>query len=188
MYDGFLKRIFDIWVASFALVVLSPVMIIIAILIKLEDGGDVLFRQTRIGKDSGNFTVFKFRSMPTGTANLPSALAADVKVTKIGRFIRRTNIDELPQLFNVILGDMSIVGPRPPIPSQIELCAMRKENGADRCLPGITGLAQIRGYDYMPETEKVSYDAEYSNNLSFWLDLKIIFGTLPVLTRKPPVY
>lgn len=188
MYVGFFKRIFDICVASLALVVLSPLMLLIAILIKLEDGGDILFRQTRIGRNSSEFTVLKFRSMPMGTADLPSALALEVKVTRIGRLLRRTNIDELPQLFNVLRGDMSIVGPRPPIPSQTELCLMRKQSGADRCLPGITGLAQIRAYDHMPETEKARYDTTYANNLSFWLDLKIIARTLPMLARRPPVY
>jgi O-antigen biosynthesis protein WbqP len=111
-----------------------------------------------------------------------------MKVTRVGRFIRRTNIDELPQLLNVIRGDMSVVGPRPPIPSQTELCLMRQQTGADKCRPGITGLAQIRGYDHMPETEKAEYDTEYANQVSFWNDVKIIAGTFPVLTRKPPVY
>lgn len=188
MYESYFKRLFDVSIASASLILLSPLMLVTALLIKLEDGGDVFFRQNRIGKDSGTFRVFKFRSMAMGTADLPSAMAKDVKITRIGRLIRRTNIDELPQLFNVISGDMSLVGPRPPIPSQTELIAMRKATRADRCRPGITGLAQINGYDYMPETEKSEYDTIYARSVSLWTDLKIILRTFPVLMRKPPVY
>ncbi|QYO65212.1 sugar transferase [Leptolyngbya sp. 7M] len=188
MYASVVKRIFDIVASLVGLIILGPLMIVVAILIKIEDGGNILFRQTRIGKNSSEFTVYKFRSMPMDTPNLPSAFASDVKITQVGRFIRRTNIDELPQLFNVLKGDMSIVGPRPPIPSQTELCLMRKKSGADRCLPGITGLAQINGYDHMPETEKAEYDTHYAENVSLLMDLKIILRTFPVLTRRPPVY
>jgi len=188
MYSGFLKRAFDITVAAGSLILFSPLMAVVAILIKLEDGGPVFFRQKRTGKGGREFEFLKFRSMPVDAANLPSVDAGAIKVTRIGRFIRRTNIDELPQLFNVLRGEMSIVGPRPAIQSQTALLSLRKEHGADNCTPGLTGLAQVNAYDGMPETEKASLDGEYAAGVSFVKDLKIIGRTFSYLTRKPPVY
>jgi O-antigen biosynthesis protein WbqP len=126
--------------------------------------------------------------MPVTAANVPSVDASTIKITKIGKFIRRTNIDELPQLFNVIRGEMSIVGPRPAIQSQTALVLQRAENGAENCLPGLTGLAQVNAYDGMPETEKAAFDGEYASGISLIKDLKIIGRTFSYLTRKPPVY
>jgi O-antigen biosynthesis protein WbqP len=188
MYRRFFKRTFDILFAASALVLLSPLMLIVAALIKLEDGGKFLFRQKRVGRDNTEFEVLKFRSMPEDAANLPKALAAELPVTKIGRFIRRTNIDELPQLFNILRGDMSIVGPRPPLASQEALVRMRIENGAIRCLPGLTGWAQVNAYDGIPEAEKARFDGEYADSVSFIKDVVIILRTFVFVLRKPPVY
>lgn len=188
MYAGYLKRAFDITVAAGSLILFSPLMAVVAILIKLEDGGPVLFRQKRIGLDSRGFEFLKFRSMPVNAANVPSADAESIKITRIGKFIRRTNIDELPQLFNVLHGEMSIVGPRPAIQSQTALLSLRKEQGAENCTPGLTGLAQVNAYDGMSETEKAAFDGEYASSVSFIKDLRIIAKTFSYLTRKPPVY
>lgn len=188
MYSGFLKRTLDLTVAAASLILFSPLIAVVAILIKLEDGGPVLFRQRRVGKGGREFEFLKFRSMPVNTANVPSVDAEAIKITQIGKFIRRTNIDELPQLFNVLRGEMSIVGPRPAIASQTALVSMRAENGAENCLPGLTGLAQINAYDGMPETEKAAFDGEYASNISFFNDLKVVGRTFGYLTRKPPVY
>lgn len=188
MYSGFLKRAFDLTVAVGSLILFSPLMAVIAILIKLEDGGPIFFRQERIGKGGREFEFLKFRSMPVDAANVPSVDAASIKITRIGKFIRRTNIDELPQLFNVLRGEMSIVGPRPAIQSQTGLVSMRAENGVEKCLPGLTGLAQVNAYDGMPEIEKAAFDGEYASSISFIKDLRIIGRTFSYLTRKPPVY
>ena len=126
--------------------------------------------------------------MPVNTADVPSADADTLSVTKTGEFIRRTNVDELPQLINILKGEMSLVGPRPAIPSQESLCLMRRGNGASDCPPGLTGLAQVNAYDGMPETEKARWDGEYAAKVSFRKDVTIIFRTLAYLTRKPPVY
>jgi O-antigen biosynthesis protein WbqP len=188
MYCRYFKRFLDIVLSLGALAALSPVMAITALLIKLEDGGNILFRQKRIGKNGIEFDFLKLRSMPMDAANLPKTEAAEIKITGIGKIIRRSNIDELPQLLNIIKGDMSIVGPRPAISSQVSLCRMRDENGASKCLPGLTGLAQVNAYDGMPEDKKAGFDADYVKNISFINDFRIILKTLAYLTRKPPVY
>jgi len=188
MYRSFFKRYFDCAVAAIALALFSPLMAVVAILIKLEDGGDILFRQIRVGKNGEEFKCFKFRSMAMHAENLPSGEAANMPITRIGRLIRRTSIDELPQLFSVLRGDMSIVGPRPPVPSQVGLCSLRQRNGSIKCLPGMTGLAQINGYNGMPDLEKAEFDGEYARKMSLATDLKIILRTFSYFFREPPVY
>ena len=188
MYRYCLKRVSDLVVSALALIVLSPLLLALAVVIWLWDGRPILFRQKRIGRGGALFTILKFRSMPPGSAGVPSAQAAGIQVTAIGKFIRRTNLDELPQILNVIRGHMSIVGPRPSLPSQKELCRFRAENGAVRCRPGLTGLAQVKAYDGMPEREKANWDGEYCQTLSFPLDLKILLQTVGYLSRRPPVY
>lgn len=163
-------------------------MLAVAVAIRLEDKGPALFRQVRIGRYGRPFEVMKFRSMPVNAGDVPSAKAITMRITKIGTFIRRTNIDELPQLFNILRGDMSVVGPRPALSSQRGLCALRARLGLNRCAPGLTGLAQINSYDYMPETEKVAWDATYCAGVSFLGDLEIIFRTFGYLRKPPPVY
>ena len=188
MYQRAVKRIFDVAAASAALVALSPLLAVVAASIRLEDGGPVFFRQVRVGERGRPFRIYKFRSMPVNSRDLPSAAAATLRVTRVGRFIRRTNIDELPQLLNVLRGEMSIVGPRPALSTQEELCARRAALGADACRPGLTGLAQVNSYDGMPEAEKARWDGEYAGAISAAGDLRIILRTFGYLARRPPVY
>jgi len=188
MYQRFGKRLFDIIVSGIALIVLAPLMAVVALAIWLEDGLPVLFRQERVGQHGDPFVVLKFRSMPVNTGDIPSAQASKIKVTRVGAIIRRLNIDELPQLFNIFNGDMSVVGPRPALAKQEALCTMREELGVTACKPGLTGLAQVNSYDDMPDTEKATWDAEYCNNISFFKDLWVILRTFAYLLKPPPVY
>jgi O-antigen biosynthesis protein WbqP len=188
VYGRFLKRVVDIAISAGSLVVLSPVMFLIAVAIVAEDGWPVLFRQKRVGRGGELFAVLKFRSMPVTSRDMPSAQAGQLTVTRVGKIIRRTNLDELPQLLNILRGQMSVVGPRPPLPSQRELCQIRETNGAIDCKPGLTGLAQINAYDGMPEKEKAKWDGTYAATLSFVSDMTIILRTFRYLSKRPPVY
>lgn len=187
-YRGIGKRLVDVAASGLGLVVLSPLMGLIAFLIWFEDGGTPFFRQERVGRNGQTFRILKFRSMPLGTPSMPSDQAMALQVTRVGRFIRRTNIDELPQLWNVFRGDMSLVGPRPALPTQASLVILRRERGVERVAPGMTGLAQINAYDGMPEIEKVIWDSRYEQSVSLAGDVAIMFGTLGYLMRRPPVY
>jgi len=188
MYGKIGKRLLDILVAVIVFVVLSPLFATVAVLIRLFDPGPVIFRQRRVGRFGSTFTFYKFRSMPVGTGDLPSAEIGEISVTRIGRFIRRTNLDELPQLANIIKGDMSLVGPRPPLPTQVDLVALRRANGAILCRPGLTGLAQVNAYDGMTNEEKAAFDGEYVRRLSFVTDVHIVFQTFGYLLHPPPKY
>lgn len=188
MYTKFFKRAIDLLASIFALILLSPLLLIVSLAIYLEDRGSILFLQTRVGARGRTFRVIKFRSMPENTGDVESARAHGLPVTKVGRFIRRTNIDELPQLFNVLIGQMSIVGPRPPVVTQTALCRLRDENGSMQCLPGVTGLAQINGYDGMPDEEKARFDGEYARTMGFLTDIRIVLRTFNYLRKAPPVY
>lgn len=188
MYQRFGKRVFDLFIVVSATLALFPFMLLLALLIKLFDPGPVIFKQQRIGKDGATFNFYKFRSMPVNTGDLPSDKVGKVQLTWIGRLIRRTNLDELPQLFNVLKGDMSIVGPRPPIPSQTELTERRRDNGALRCRPGLTGLAQISSFDGMSVAQKAEFDGKYAEHVSFTSDIVIILRTFTYLLKPPPVY
>jgi O-antigen biosynthesis protein WbqP len=188
LYERVFKRIFDLVIAVPALVVLSPLLLFTALAIRLEDGAPVLFRQRRVGRDGVEFIIFKFRSMPVATPSVPSAAASRLSVTRVGAVIRRTNIDELPQLLNVLRGDMSIVGPRPALASQAELVAMRHELGVYRLRPGLTGLAQINSFDGMTDVQKVQWEARYASRVGFLSDLLIVLRTFGYLLHRPPVY
>ncbi len=188
MYEMYGKRLFDISVAVIASALLLPVFIAIAVCIRLTDPGPIIFRQQRLGEGGKLFCFHKFRSMPVDTGDLPSDTLKYVELTWIGKFIRRTNLDELPQLFNILVGNMSIVGPRPPIASQSELIEYRRRNGAINCRPGLTGLAQIKSYDGMPVSEKAYLDGQYAKSISFLGDLKLIMSTFNYLRKPPPIY
>ena len=188
MYRRFFKRFLDIVLSALGLIIFSPLMLLVAVLIYLDDGGPILFWQKRVGKGGALFMLCKFRSMPVNTGDVEAAKAAGLTITRVGRIIRRTNIDEIPQLINVLRGDMSIVGPRPPLPSQENLVSMRKQNGAIQCTPGLTGLAQVNGYTGMPDAEKASFDGEYAATVNFFRDAKIILKTFGYLRKPPPVY
>lgn len=182
------KRFFDVLLAVFLLVFLSPVLLLVAIIIKLQDGGPAIFRQKRIGRDGKEFLFFKFRSTPVSTPNVESHEIKKLQITPFGKFIRRTNLDELPQFYNVLKGDMSFIGPRPPIPTQIDLIEMRRRNGALSIQPGLTGWAQVNAYDGMSSEQKASFDGEYAQRLSLAIDLQILLKTIVYFTKKPPTY
>lgn len=182
------KRITDILLSTTLLIILSPLFIVIATIIYLQDQGPAIFKQTRIGKEGQEFTFFKFRSMPVKTPDLESHEVDKLTITPLGKILRRTNIDELPQFFNVFKGDMSFIGPRPPIPSQANLLELRRQNGSLNLRPGLTGWAQVNSFDGMPESEKARFDGEYAQNFSLLLDLLILVKTVVYFTKKPPVY
>jgi O-antigen biosynthesis protein WbqP len=184
----FLKRIFDIFAVSILLIILLPAISIIALFIKLHDGGPIVFKQVRIGRNGREFLFMKFRSMPMNTPNVVSTNTGVLNITPIGKIIRRTNLDEIPQFINVLKGDMSLIGPRPSLPTQQNLIQMRMENGSIKLRPGLTGWAQVNAYDFMPEEEKASLDGEYYKKFGVMMDLKIILGTVKYFSKKPPVY
>jgi sugar transferase (PEP-CTERM system associated) len=182
------KRIFSLLLSSLAIVITSPIMLLAAIAIRLDSPGPVIFRQTRVGEQGKLFTVFKFRSMYDGSDKkaLTPAEHGDARVTRVGKWLRRTRVDELPQLFNIVKGDMAFVGPRPFVPEQEEECAAKIPFYRERWLvkPGATGWAQInRGYNVTLEDnrEKLAYDLFYIKNVSFGLDLFIMFSTVKIL-------
>ena len=183
-----IKRAFDLFAAIMAIVILSPILVLTCLFIKLEDGGTILFKQERIGQLGNVFTIFKFRSMSEATPELDSKSAGDLQVTRVGKVIRRLNIDELPQLFNICNGSMSLVGPRPCLMSQTRLLEFRKENGAIEAKPGLTGLAQVNSFDGMSDTIKADFDAEYTSMSSLRLDIVILLKTVLYLFKPPPVY
>ena len=182
------KRIFDILICVISIILLFPVFILVSILIFAENKGPILFFQKRAGKNAEEFFIIKFRSMPVETESLASDQLSNTKLSKIGSFIRRTNIDELPQIFNVLLNEMSIVGPRPPLLSQKKLIEIRKLNGSINCTPGITGLAQVNSYDGMVVEKKAELDGIYAKKISFFYDIKIILKTFLYLLKPPPKY
>lgn len=188
MYERYGKRLFDILFAAAALILLAPLLAATAIAILVCDGAPVIFRQQRMGANGKAFTIGKFRSYPQDTPELSSADAIALKPTRLGRILRRTNIDELPQLWNILRGDMSVVGPRPGLLSQTVQQSVREQNGAARLRPGLTGLAQIRGRSGMPEAEKAAHDGEYARGVTLATDVRIIVGTALFVLRPPPVY
>ncbi len=188
MYQKFGKRCLDVIIVFLAVFSLSPLMIVIALLIIIFDPGPIIFKQQRVGKNGKIFEFFKFRSMPINTGHLTSDQIGQVRLTWVGKFIRRSNIDELPQLLNILKGDMSIVGPRPPITSQNDLVQLRKENGALEVRPGLTGLAQLNSFDRMSAAEKAKFDGVYTKEITLTNDVKIILNTVVYLFKPPPVY
>lgn len=184
----FFKRLSDIVLAVILLLFLLPLYVILAAIIKIQDGGPAIFKQKRVGKNGQEFLFYKFRSMPVSTPNVESRETQKLQITPFGKFIRRTNLDELPQVYNVLKGDMSFIGPRPPIPAQKDLVEMRRANGALNLQPGLTGWAQVNAYDGMPTNEKAAYDGEYAKRVSLGLDLLILLKTAVYFAKKPPTY
>lgn len=187
MYPTF-KRLVDFVLAGLGLIALLPVMAVVALAIRVRDPGPVIFRQMRTGAGGRDFPFYKFRSMPLSTGDIPSDRLGEVHIAPIGRFIRRTNLDELPQLWNVVKGDMSLIGPRPPLPSQTDLIDLRRRNGALNCRPGLTGWAQIHSYDGMSVERKADFDGEYARRMSLATDALIVLKTFGYLMRPPPRY
>ncbi len=182
-----MKRIFDFVVSLFAVILLSPLFIVVSILILATDGSPVLFKQERVGRNNELFTVYKFRTMRNGTGDIATSELddADEKLTKTGKFLRSTSIDELPQLFNILNGTMSLVGPRPLIPAEDEIRKLREQYGVYSVSPGITGYAQINGRDNISDEKKALLDKEYVEKQSFLFDIQIIFKTfIKVINRS----
>lgn len=186
----FVKRGADVVLSLLALICLSPVYLLVALAVKLTSPGPVLFRQKRVGRGGRLFTIYKFRTMRTDTPrDTATHLLQDPAryITRVGAFLRRSSLDELPQFFNVLKGDMSIVGPRPALYNQYDLIAAREKAGVDAVRPGITGLAQINGRDELPIPVKVRYDREYVENLSLKMDARCFFGTIWSVLRAEGV-
>ncbi|MFB9265864.1 sugar transferase [Bradyrhizobium erythrophlei] len=173
-----MKRILDVAACSLVLMFLWPVLLVVAAAIRLESRGPAIFKQSRVGKDGREFTCYKFRTMFSGTGDIPTHEVSASAVTTLGGYLRRFKIDELPQLFNVLAGDMSLVGPRPCLPSQVELVQERRRLGVLAVRPGITGLAQVRGIDMSNSGRLAEVDAQYVRTQSFVGDLKLLWATL----------
>ena len=174
-----MKRLLDFLLSLIAIIVFAIPMVIVAIAVKTNSKGPILFKQKRVGKNGELFEIYKFRSMYTETPNVSTEALGDpsVYITPVGKFIRKTSLDELPQLFNILKGDMSIVGPRPALYNQYDLIKMRDEVRVNDIRPGLTGYAQVMGRDFISDREKVNYDQYYVENQSLLFDFKIIWTT-----------
>ena len=186
MYKRFGKRALDVLLSGLGLVVLSPLFLIISIAIKAEDPGPVFFRQKRVGIHKSYFNIVKFRSMRQDTPHdMPTHLLEDPQrwITRTGRFLRKTSLDELPQIAQIFTGKMSIIGPRPALWNQFDLIAERDKYGANDVTPGLTGWAQVNGRDELEIEEKARLDGEYAQNISFGMDMKIFWMTVKNVLR-----
>lgn len=176
-----IKRFLDVVLSLMGMIILSPVLLVIILLIKLESRGPILFKQKRVGKNKEHFKILKFRTMRIDTPkDMPTHLLEnpDQWITKVGKFLRKTSLDELPQIWNIFIGEMSIIGPRPALWNQYDLIAERDRYGANDVRPGLTGLAQISGRDELEIEVKAKLDGEYVSNISFAMDVKCFFGTI----------
>ena len=181
MYKHFIKRVIDIVLSLIGILCLGIPMLVVALIIKIEDPGPAIFKQKRVGKNKEFFQLYKFRSMRMDTPHdTPTHLLENPEqyILKSGKIIRKLSIDELPQLFNILKGDMSIIGPRPALWNQDDLVAERDKYGANDVLPGLTGWAQINGRDELEIPVKARFDGEYVKKESFLFDLKCFFGTI----------
>ncbi|WP_010051709.1 sugar transferase [Carnobacterium maltaromaticum] len=180
MYTKYLKRLIDFMLALMGIIILLAVMLFIILLIKLDSRGPVLFKQKRVGKNKNYFYIYKFRTMRVDSpTEMPTHLLEnpDLFITKIGKILRKTSLDEIPQIFNILKGEMSLIGPRPALWNQYDLIKERDKYSVNALLPGITGLAQINGRDELSIEEKARIDGRYANEMSFFLDTKIFFLT-----------
>lgn len=184
-----MKRFLDVLLSLLAIIFLSPLMLIISLIIICDDGLPVIFRQNRVGKGDELFKIKKFRTMKNGAPNLSTAdfEQSDEFITRSGKFLRRTSLDELPQIWCILTGTMSIIGPRPALWNQYDLIAERDKYGANDILPGLTGWAQINGRDELPIEVKAAYDGEYVKRMSFLFDCKCFFGTIACVLKKEGV-
>lgn len=194
MYKLFLKRTIDIILSGIAIILLIPIWIFLAVAIKVDDPGPVFFRQKRIGRDKHGkiqfFMIFKYRSMKMCTPHdVPTHLLENPEqyITKVGAFLRKTSLDELPQIFNIFMGQMSIVGPRPALWNQDDLYEERAKYGANAVMPGLTGWAQINGRDELPISYKAKLDGEYVEKMNFLFDCKCFFKTFTSVLKHEGV-
>lgn len=190
MYQKYGKRILDILLSGCGIIVLAPVYLILAIAIKVDDPGPVFFRQKRVGIHKTHFNIMKFRTMKMETPrDMPTHLLENPEqyITRVGKVLRKTSLDELPQIFQIFTGEMSIIGPRPALWNQFDLIAERDKYGANDVRPGLTGWAQINGRDELPIDVKARFDGEYVQNLSFLFDCKCFFGTITSVLKHEGV-
>lgn len=190
MYAHYIKRIIDFMLALLGLIILSPLYLVIIIAIKLDSKGPVLFEQERMAQHKQTFKIYKFRTMRTDTPhNMPTHMLAhaDSFITPVGKFLRKTSLDELPQLLNILKGEMSIIGPRPCLMNQKDLIVARDEYGANDVKPGLTGLAQISGRDELPIPVKAKYDGNYCRRITFVGDVKLFLGTITSVLKHDGV-
>lgn len=181
MYARYMKRPLDFIMSLAGIIVLSPVLLVIILCIKLSSPGPIFFKQKRVGIHKSHFNILKFRTMRIDTPkDVPTHLLANPEqyITGIGKFLRKTSLDELPQLFNILKGDMAVIGPRPALWNQYDLIAERDKYGANDILPGLTGWAQINGRDELEIDVKARLDGEYVQKMSFLFDCKCFFGTI----------
>ncbi len=184
-----MKRLFDLLLSALAVIVLALPLLAVALAVKLTSPGPVLYWSDRVGRNNRIFRMPKFRSMRTGTPAVATHLLKDpdVWLTPIGAFLRKTSLDELPQLWSILAGDMSIVGPRPALFNQDDLVALRTERGVHELMPGLTGWAQVNGRDELPIPQKVALDAEYLRRRSFLFDLRILWLTVVKVLKRDGV-
>lgn len=190
MYQKYGKRLLDLILSALGIVLLSPVFAVLAVAIKLDDPGPVFFRQTRVGIHKTHFQILKFRTMKMDSPrDVPTHLLEnpDQYITRVGKILRRTSLDELPQIFQIFTGKMAIIGPRPALWNQYDLIEARDKYGANDIRPGLTGWAQINGRDELPISIKAWYDGEYVDKLSFWFDCKCFVGTIRSVLRHEGV-
>lgn len=190
MYQKFFKRIFDFLLSLIVIIILFPFFLVICVLIKLDSKGPIIFTQKRVGKDKTHFNIYKFRTMKIDTPKeMPTHLLdnSDFFITKIGRFLRKTSLDELPQLFNILKGDMSVIGPRPALWNQYDLIEERDKYGANEVPVGLTGWAQINGRDELEIDVKAKLDGEYADKIGFLMDVRCFFGTIFSVLRSDGV-
>ena len=189
MYIKIIKPAIDVILSFLAIIALALPMAAIVIAVKLDDPGPAIFRQKRVGKNGRLFTLYKFRSMKMDTPTLPTHLLKDPEkfITRVGGFLRKTSLDELPQIYNIFTLRMSIIGPRPALPSQTDLLAEREKYGANAFRPGLTGWAQINGRDELEISEKARLDGEYAAKAGFLFDVKCFFGTIKSVLRRDGV-
>lgn len=184
------KRLIDLILSLVGLIILSPIFLILIIAIKLDSKGPVLFKQKRVGMNKTHFYILKFRTMKIDTPkDTPTHLLKDPDqyITKVGKFLRKTSLDELPQIWNIFVGQMSIIGPRPALWNQYDLIAERDKYGANDVPPGLTGWAQINGRDELPIEVKARLDGEYVERMSFGFDLKCFIGTIVSVVKRDGV-
>lgn len=190
LYRNVFKRLLDTIVAIIFGIVLIIPLFIVAILIKLTSKGPIFFKQERYGKNSVPFTLYKFRSMTDGAPVKANSEFSDIKsyVTPFGMFIRKTSIDELPQLINIIKGEMSFIGPRPLAITDEKVLRLRRQNGGDQVLPGISGLAQVNGRNKIEDFQKAFYDGKYAKNVSLISDFRLIFATFKAVIVREGIF
>lgn len=182
----YIKRGIDILLSGLAVIILSPALLVLCAAIKIDSRGPILFKQKRIGIHKTYFWIYKFRTMRTDTPkDMPTHLLTNPEqyITKVGKFLRKTSLDELPQIFNILKGDMSIVGPRPALWNQDDLIAERDKYGANDVMPGLTGWAQINGRDELEIPVKAAFDGEYIKKFGFAMDVRCFFGTFLSVLR-----